>query len=374
VAGYAQVADHRSMVFDDVRNRAYAAAITAAVVPDSIVLDLGAGLGILGLLAATAGVRRVYLLEPEDTLDLALQVARRNGLADRVVPLHHKVADAELPEPVDLIVSVFTGNCLLDEDLLPGLFAARDRFLAPGGRLVPDRATMRVVPVSASAFHDKRIGIWSQPAQGLLFDGARGYAANTVYFESTADLESEALAAYATIAALDFATATEASCRGRVAFDVVRDGTCHGVLGWFDMRLGEAWLSTAPDAPRTHWRQAFFPVDPPIDVRAGDRIDLELIRPEYGDWTWIVTAGDAVQRHSTFLSAARSPDSMRKRADSYRPRIGPKGNAVQFVLSRMDGATESTRIARELVERFPDAYPRLDDARRFVDGLVVRFG
>lgn len=52
---YGQVCDHRSMVFDQRRNAAYARAIAAHVRPDSVVLDLGAGLGLHGLLAARAG-------------------------------------------------------------------------------------------------------------------------------------------------------------------------------------------------------------------------------------------------------------------------------------------------------------------------------
>ncbi|MEE4236564.1 MAG: 50S ribosomal protein L11 methyltransferase, partial [Anderseniella sp.] len=84
---YSQVASHRSMVFDDFRNALYAQAIRKCVTSDSVVLDLGAGLGIHGLIAADAGAKRVYLVEPEPVVQIAKEIARANGLADRIVVL-----------------------------------------------------------------------------------------------------------------------------------------------------------------------------------------------------------------------------------------------------------------------------------------------
>jgi predicted RNA methylase len=117
-----------------------------------VVLDLGAGLGVHGLLAAAAGAKRVYLVEPEPVVQLAKEIARANGLADRIVILEGRIEEVELPEQVDLIISVFTGNLLYSEDLLPSLFHARDRYLKPGGHLVPDFAELLLAPCRRPIF------------------------------------------------------------------------------------------------------------------------------------------------------------------------------------------------------------------------------
>jgi hypothetical protein len=39
---------------------------------------------------------------------------------------------------------------------------------------------------------------------------------------------------------------------------------------------GDVHLSTAPDQPETHWKQAFFPFLDPIEVIAGDYLELTL--------------------------------------------------------------------------------------------------
>ena len=77
---YTHIIGHRTMVFDDQRNSLYSDAIHKFVKSNSVVLDLGAGLGIHGLMAACAGAKKVYLVEPAVELDVAAKIARQNGL------------------------------------------------------------------------------------------------------------------------------------------------------------------------------------------------------------------------------------------------------------------------------------------------------
>ena len=134
---YSDVSGHHSMVFDGLRNAAYARAMRQAIKPGTTVMDLGAGLGVHGLQAALLGAAQVHLVEPAPVLEVARQVAAANGLAN--VHCHNcRAEELQLDDRVDVLVSVFTGNFLLTEDLLPSLFHARDRFLSHGGTLIPD--------------------------------------------------------------------------------------------------------------------------------------------------------------------------------------------------------------------------------------------
>src|SRR3954469_2494037 len=102
---YVSVANHRSMALDRVRNDAYADALRAVVTPSSVVLDLGAGTGVHGLMAARMGARRVYLVEPEDVISVAEEIVHANGLDDVVRCVHGRIEHVDIPEPVDVIVS-----------------------------------------------------------------------------------------------------------------------------------------------------------------------------------------------------------------------------------------------------------------------------
>lgn len=57
-----------------------------------------------------------------------------------------------LPVQVSVIVSEWMGYALLFESMLGSLLAARDRWLAPGGAVLPDRASIWVAGADERAF------------------------------------------------------------------------------------------------------------------------------------------------------------------------------------------------------------------------------
>ncbi len=362
------------MVFDATRNAAYRRAIEASVTKDSVVLDLGAGLGVLGLMAARAGARQVYLVEPESIAEVTRRIVRDSGLANIEV-IESPVEKLQLPEPVDLILSVFTGNFLLTEDLLPLLFLARDRFLKPGGRLLPDRACMRLAPVTATDYHARHVAVWGEHEMAATdFSAARPYAANTVYYDHAKEFAAQALADPATLMELDFTRAASTACDHAVETTANRAGDCHGWMGWFDMHLAGEWLSTGPEATPLHWCPVLLPLESGVTVAAGDALTLQLRRPEYGDWHWRAAGPGWEYQHSSFLSSPLKPERVLKASDRFAPRLGDRGQAAAWVLARFDGGTSVEDIARELGERWPELHPLPGERLEFVRKLAVNFG
>lgn len=369
---YQSIAAHRSMALDAVRNEAYGAAIREVVGPRSVVLDLGAGTGVLGLMAARAGARRVYLVEPEDIIAVAGEVVRANRLEDVVRCVQGRVEEVQLPEPVDVIVSVLTGNFLLTEDLLGSLFHARDAWLAPGGALIPSAARMRGVPVSAPRLFEKEVAAWSLPHHGVDLASVRSYAANTIYYRTDVR-EAEWLSEPATLHEVDFATDTYAAVSVETAVTIAGPGLCHGWAGWFDMKLGDRWLSTSPRDRAMHWTPAFLPLDPPVRVGAGERMTLQIARSPFGDWTWTTQSEAGRRRHSTLLSAPLTGDSLDRASLAYAPALNMQGGVLLDALSRFDGASSVEKIAAELQARHQIRFRTAEEALRFVRGLLKPF-
>ncbi len=370
---YETVESHRKMALDSVRNAAYFAALQRVITPDSVVLDLGAGTGVLGFMAARLGARRVYLVEPSDVITLAEAIAAANGLADVVRILHGKLADVSIPEKVDVIVSVMTGNFLLTEDLLPVLFHARDTLLKPDGHLIPDGAVMEAVPVAAPRVHATHVASWSAPHHGINLSAVRGYAANSLVYGPAGFADATFLAEPADLLSLDFTRATYEPLHARVAFDATLAGTCDGLAGWFRMKLGDAWLSTSPTSPQTHWSAAFLPIDPPMTVEKGDRLSLAVDRLAEGDWSWRLTGRDTARRHSTLLGAPISPRALQKASVSYAPQPTEALAATAYVLGAVDGVRDIGVIARGLHAAFPARYTTLRDALAFTQTLMAQF-
>ncbi|HVB38869.1 MAG TPA: 50S ribosomal protein L11 methyltransferase, partial [Vicinamibacterales bacterium] len=162
------VDEHREYLADEVRLAALDAAIGATVRPGDVVLDLGAGTGILGLMAARAGARHVYGLECGIIVGLARDVARANGFGDRFTFIQELSTRAELPEPVDVIVTDSMGRFGFEAGLLEYLADARRRFLKPGGRTVPVGVDLWAAPV-AHAPQWARVAFWESRPAGFDF-------------------------------------------------------------------------------------------------------------------------------------------------------------------------------------------------------------
>jgi SAM-dependent methyltransferase len=369
---YESIASHRTMALDRVRNDAYARALRQVVTPDSVVLDLGAGTGVLGMLAARLGARRVYLVEPTDIIAVAQELVGANGLQDRVECVHGRIEDVQLPEKADVIVSVMTGNFLVTEDLLPVLFHARDTALTPGGRLLPDAAAMEATLVSAPDIHEFNVAAWARH-EGIDTSAARPYAANTIYYSPPTIRDVAFLAEPDALHQVDLTRDDYVRVHAEVTFDVTQSGTCHGVAGWFRMRLGREWLSTSPREPKVHWSAAFLPIDPPLDLEEGECVTFALDRPPRGDWTWRVSARTGSRRHSTLFGMPLTEKTLRKAGTDYVPAPTADARVVMHVLAAMDGQHDVTAIARSLHGAFPDRYRTEAEALAFTQELVARY-
>ena len=370
---YSDLQGQKNMFGDELRNRFYFEAIQQTVNNKSVVMDLGAGLGLHGFMANSCGAKKTYLVEPTQTLDLTKKVVNANGLTEKIECISSTIEKAALPEKVDVIISVFTGNFLLEEDLLPSLFYARDKYLRSGGKMIPDRANMIIVPVSSPEYYKKQIDFWLNSAYGIDYSPVRKYAANTLHYDGSKNRKSHFLAEPSNLLELDLMTATEAACRSKIEIKITEDGTMHGCLGWFDARVGEKWLSTSPVKEEMHWRQAFLPLDKPIRVRRGEIISFELIRPESGDWNWIVEYNGKRQKHSTFLSQPQKMKELLKTTNGYKGDLSQKGQITQEVFKLLNGENTTKYIITELVKKYPDYFTNEKEADSFVKNIVVHY-
>src|SRR5687768_12813489 len=103
------ISSYGKMIADSIRTQAYASAIGRAIKPDSVVLDIGTGIGIFAMLACQFGARRVYAIEPDDAIQVARETAAANGFADRIEFIQGLSTRIALPERVDVIVSDLRG-------------------------------------------------------------------------------------------------------------------------------------------------------------------------------------------------------------------------------------------------------------------------
>ena len=181
---YAEFEVHRTMICDRVRTGAFRRAIDSVVRPGDIVLDVGAGSGILSVFAARAGAARVYAVERTSAAVLARELAAANGVAEIVRVIHGDVTDVELPERVDVIVSEWLGGFGIDEGMLVPVIVARDRWLKPGGVMIPG-----LVTAWAALVHDRYLAemveFLRDNPYGLRFDDLLEKTVNEIFYSGT---------------------------------------------------------------------------------------------------------------------------------------------------------------------------------------------
>jgi SAM-dependent methyltransferase len=123
------------------RTQAFRAAIRSVVKPGDVVLDAGAGSGILSFFAAEAGARKVFAVEFDQALAERLrQNVALNKLDPVVEVVCADVRSLKVPVAVDVVVAEMIETWLLDELQIPALNALRaSGVITPATRMIPTR-------------------------------------------------------------------------------------------------------------------------------------------------------------------------------------------------------------------------------------------
>jgi len=280
---------HALMLNDRIRMDAYAAAIARVVRPGMTVLDLGTGTGILARWALEAGAATVYGIEVNQALlaeaERALRAAGHTGFQ----PVPGLSYDVLLPEPVDLVISEIIGNLGDNEDCLRILADARERFLKPGGLMLPQRLTTILVPVSSLQAHAQiaagkcRVLNGHYELESLV--AALGLSSRfNLYYDVIVPTSCQ-IACPRTVLQHDFLTsAAPSSYRYDMEFVALRDAPLTGFKGVFETMLCETIVldiagdDIAGGATSASWKHSYMPLETPLETRAGDLIRLSFER------------------------------------------------------------------------------------------------
>merc|ERR1712166_1024490 len=82
----------------------------------------------------------------------ATRLIQRHNLSSVIKVYQGRIEQVKLPQPVDIIVSEWMGHFLLKESMFESVIFARDKWLQPGGVMLPSGGTM-----SLSGFSDASV-------------------------------------------------------------------------------------------------------------------------------------------------------------------------------------------------------------------------
>ena len=295
---YAEFEVHRTMIRDQIRTEAFKRAIEAVVRPGDVVLDVGAGSGVLSMFAARAGASRVYAVEQTSMAVLAQELVAANRLSAVIEVIQGDVLDIEPPGRVDVIVSEWLGGFGIDEGMLVPVIAARDRWLKPGGIMIPGSVTAWTALVHDRYLEETVEFLRSNP-YGLDLEDLVEKTVNEISYSGT----FRHLAANDTRSAPGRLWTTDthevpldearSPFEAEVELPVRADGTANALALWFSAILAPGIeLSIGPGDPATHWGMTTAPLRSPVELAPGmvvrARVRTAPARP-VGTWTrWAI--------------------------------------------------------------------------------------
>jgi hypothetical protein len=366
---------YRRMADDPHRLSLMQQAIAAEVHPGDIVADVGCGLGTFSIFACRAGARRVYAIEEQSILEVAREVARANGCADRIVFLAGRSTELQPPEPVQVAIFEDYPSTLVNPLAVQVLRDLTTRWLTADGRLVPSRARLLAALVEDEAGY-REIDCLAKTGDsvcGVDFRSTRPRTFSTPHARRLP--ENALLAAPVRIGEYRLAELGEAAFRAAGSLSAARDGTAHGLLLWFELGLGGEWLGTGPLSPPSPWTQTLFPLEPPIRVAAGTSVQWSLEAAPLGNETlfrWAVAANGERVEADSFSGMPLRWDFVERSRGALIPEPCPDFDIDRAILRSANGRRTVRQIARRVQRRFPENLPDVAAAAERVVTVLGR--
>lgn len=275
---YSHFGIHEEMLKDIVRTKTYQNVIyqNSFLFKNKVVLDVGAGTGILSLFCAKAGAKHVYAIECSHMADMAKEIVQTNGFSNVITVLKGKVEEIELPVPhVDIIISEWMGYFLLFENMLNTVLYARDKWLIKDGIILPDKASLYLTAIEDAEYKDDKIEFWNN-VYGFDMSCIRKQAM-TEPLVDTVD-QNQIVTNSQLLKMMDISKMTPGDASFTAPFKLVaeRDDYIHALVAYFDVSFTRCHklmgFSTGPRSRATHWKQTVLYLEDVLTVCEGETV------------------------------------------------------------------------------------------------------
>jgi protein arginine N-methyltransferase 1 len=340
------------------------------------------------MLACRAGAQRVYAMDDAAIIGVARKITEANNFEDRITFLKGLSTRLGIAEKVDVVVADQIGRFGFDAGLLLFYRDARERFLKAGGRMLPKLISLQVAPVESQELWEQ-IEFWNCSPVEFDFRPLRALAGNTAYV--TKFSPQEILGTPSEGLTLEPGIAGDGPHQLIASLTIERAGSLHGIGGWFVAQLSEhVSMTNSPlSAQRIDRSNVYFPIDRPIKVAKGDRVEVRMtIFADQVMVAWMVEvweAGANGQRaeasglkgrfkHSTFEGMLLCDEDLRRTRPASVPKLTAWGRARASILELCDGQNSLASVEEEVFRRHRDLFRTPAEAANFVADVMMRDG
>ena len=268
---------HFPMMADRPRNEAYDAALRRAA-PGRRVLDIGAGSGLLAMMAVRAGAVAVDTCETVAPIaETARRVIAANGLQDRIA-LHAKHSEqlqvgVDLKERAEVLVTETFASGVVSEAVLPTLEHARRHLLTPDAQVIPCAAFALGYLVGGEAIEDH---LFAPRSAGFDLSEFDVFAPSKVGLHLDR-IRHDALSDDFEIFAFDLTQTLFPGERRAITVKATRAGRCVGVAQWLRLIMdAHTTYENRPheDAGSNGWMHVLYRFREPLELQPADEVRL----------------------------------------------------------------------------------------------------
>ncbi|CAI9759061.1 unnamed protein product [Fraxinus pennsylvanica] len=275
---YSHFGIHEEMLKDAVRTKTYQSVIykNPFLFKDKVVLDVGAGTGILSLFCAKAGAKHVYAVECSSMADMAEEIVKLNNFSNVITVLKGKIEEIELPvAQVDIIISEWMGYFLVYENMLNTVLYARDKWLVKDGLVLPDRASLHLTAIEDADYKEDKIEFWNN-VYGFDMSCIRKQALSEPLVDTVE--QKQIVTNCQLLKTMDISKMALEDASFTAPFKLVaeRDDYIHALVAYFDVSFTKCHkllgFSTGPKSRATHWKQTVLYLEDVLTICQGEAV------------------------------------------------------------------------------------------------------
>ena len=274
---------HIPMMNDNPRNEAYKKALESVINENTQVLEIGAGSGLLAMLAAQSGTKKkITTCEMTPLIaSVAKEIVELNGFSNSVKVLKKSSKDISIGEDLerkaDLIVSEVISNEFLGEGVLDTVEDAKKRLLAPDGRMIPESGCIMINLVGGESIGKK---LYVGKVLELNLEPFNKIKPQKISIDQQMNCV-ELLSSDAIAFEFDFQKGDRFPQEIKtLELRVQHSGKCFGIIQWVLLRLfDEIIFENHPinQIEESAWHPMFFPFYKPLDLVKNQVIHVQAM-------------------------------------------------------------------------------------------------